>query len=156
MNWLAGMPQGHAVAPFKAPLDESKVMIKWHEYVDPSGNKFPDGETYSLRYPEVSFPRDAVYAYNQGVLTDAQMGDYDVRIEVTIGIYGTGLLDAIADAAPRTVPQSVADAICDLYVYHNDRVAPFSTLARDFTLKRYGTDSYNDLTPEQVIAGWHR
>ncbi len=97
VNWLAGMPQGHAVAPFKAPLDESKVMIKWHEYTDASGNRFPDGETYSLRYPEVTFPRDAVYAYNQGELTAEQMGDYDVRLEVTIGIYGTGLLDAITD-----------------------------------------------------------
>lgn len=97
VNWLAGMPQGHAVAPFKAPLDESKVTIKWHEYTDASGNKFPDGETYSLRYPEVSFPRDAVYAYRQGVLSEEQMGDYDVRLEVTIGIYGTGLLDAISD-----------------------------------------------------------
>lgn len=97
VNWLAGMPQGHAIAPFKAPLDESKVTIKWHEYTDPSGNRFPDGETYSLRYPEVSFPRDAVYAYRQGTLTAEQMGDYDVRLEVTIGIYGTGLLDAISD-----------------------------------------------------------
>lgn len=97
VNWLAGMPQGHAVAPFKAPLDESKVTIKWHEYVDPSGNKFADGETYSLRYPEVTLPKDAVYAYNQGVLSDEQMGDYDVRLEVTIGIYGTGMIDAISD-----------------------------------------------------------
>lgn len=97
VNWLAGMPQGHAVAPFKAPLDESKVMIKWHEYTDASGNRFPDGETYSLRYPEVTFPRDAVYAYNRGELSEEQMGDYDVRLEVTIGIYGTGLLDAISD-----------------------------------------------------------
>ncbi len=39
----------------------------------------------------------AVYAYNQGVLTESQMGDYEVRLESTIGIYGTGLLDAISD-----------------------------------------------------------
>lgn len=101
VNWLAGMPQGHAVAPFKAPLDEDKVIIKWHEYTDASGNRFPDGETYSLRYPEVTFPRDAVYAYRRGVLTAEQMGDYDVRLESTIGIYGTGLLDAISDADLR-------------------------------------------------------
>lgn len=97
VNWLAGMPQGHAVDPFKAPLDESKVIIKWHEYTDRYGNKFPDGETYSLRYPEVSMSRDAVYAYRQGVLTEEQMGDYEVKLESTIGIYGTGLLDAISD-----------------------------------------------------------
>lgn len=97
VNWLAGMPQGHAVAPFKAPLDESKVIIKWHEYTDSWGNSFDDGETYSLRYPEVSMSRDAVYAYNRGVLSAEQMGDYEVRLESTIGIYGTGLLDAISD-----------------------------------------------------------
>lgn len=97
VNWLAGMPQGHAVDPFKAPLDESQVIITWHEYTDRYGNKFPDGESYSLRYPEVTMSRDAVYAYRQGVLTEEQMGDYEVRLESTIGIYGTGLLDAISD-----------------------------------------------------------
>ena len=97
VNWLAGMPQGHATAPFKAPLDESKVTITWHEYTDTWGNRFDDGTTYSLRYPEVSMSRDAVYAYRRGILSDAQMGDYEVRLESTIGIYGTGLLDAITD-----------------------------------------------------------
>lgn len=97
VNWLAGMPQGHAVAPFKAPLDESRVMLKWHEYTDRFGNRFDDGETYALRYPEVTMEPSAVYAYNQGVLTESQMGDYEVRLESTIGIYGTGLLDAISD-----------------------------------------------------------
>lgn len=97
VNWLAGMPQGHAVEPFKAPLDESLVNISWHEYVDRWSNSFPDGETYSLRYPEVSFPPEAVYAFRQGVLTREQMGQYEVRLESTIGIYGTGMLDAISD-----------------------------------------------------------
>lgn len=95
VTWLAGMPQGHAVAPFKAPLDESKVKVKWHEATDEWGNKFPDGETYSLIYPEVTMPKDAVYAYRMGYdITD----DYELRLESTIGIYGTGLLDAIDDA----------------------------------------------------------
>lgn len=97
VNWLAGMPQGHAVEPFKAPLDESKVIISWHEYTDSWNNTFPDGETYSLRYPEVSMPADAVYAYRQGELSREQMGEYEVKLENTIGIYGTGLLDAISD-----------------------------------------------------------
>ena len=97
VNWLAGMPQGHAVAPFEAPLDESQITLTWHEYTDIWNNTFPDGETYQLRYPEVNLPKTAVYAYRQGVLTDEQMGNYDVRLESTIGIYGTGLLDAITD-----------------------------------------------------------
>ena len=97
VSWLAGMPQGHATDPFVAPLDESKVIVTWHEYTDPWGNRFDDGETYSLRYPEVKMSRNAVYAYRQGVLSEAEMGDYEVRLESTIGIYGTGLLDAITD-----------------------------------------------------------
>lgn len=40
------MPQGHATQPFKAPLDESKVIIEWKKYTDEWGNKFPDGESY--------------------------------------------------------------------------------------------------------------
>lgn len=94
--WLAGMPQGHAVAPFKAPVDESKVTIRWHEFQDEWGNRFPDGETYALRYPEVTIPREAVYVIRQGY-EDASTQNYEVRLENTIGIYGTGLLDAIPD-----------------------------------------------------------
>lgn len=93
VSWLSGMPQGHAVDPFKAPLDESQVTLSWHEYTDQWGNKFPDGETYGLRYPEVTLPPTAVYVYNKGY----ELGNYEVRLESTIGIYGTGLLDAITD-----------------------------------------------------------
>lgn len=98
VNWLAGMPQGHAIAPFKAPLDEDQVIITWHEHTYQFGNKFDDGETYALRYPEVTMPRSAVYAYRRGILSSEQMGEYEVKLESTIGIYGTGLLDAISDA----------------------------------------------------------
>ena len=95
VSWLAGMPQTHAVAPFKAPLDESKIEVKWLNATDEWGNRFDDGETYELVYPEVSFPKDALYAYNQGYeIPD----DYGVKLESTIGIFGTGLLDAIDDS----------------------------------------------------------
>ena len=93
VNWLSGMPQTKAVAPFKAPLDESQITIKWHDYTDAWGNRFPDGETYALRYPEVDIPRSAIYVANNGW----EIGNYEVRLESTIGIYGTGLLDAISD-----------------------------------------------------------
>ena len=93
--WLAGMPQGHAVAPFQAPLDESQVSLQWLDYTDQWGNTFPDGETYSLIYPEVSFPEQAVYAVREGGYQIPK--PYEVRLESTIGIYGTGLLDAISD-----------------------------------------------------------
>ncbi len=92
VTWLAGMPQTHAVAPFKAPLDESKIQVKWLNATDEWNNRFDDGEQYSLQYPEVTIPRDAIYVVNQGYELP---GDYAVRLESTIGIYGTGLIDAI-------------------------------------------------------------
>lgn len=94
VSWLAGMPQGHAVAPFKAPIDESKIIVEWLDYTDEWGNKFPDGETYELQYPQVKMPSEAVYVYNQGY---DKLGNFGVKLESTIGIYGTGLLDAIPD-----------------------------------------------------------
>ena len=90
--WLSGMPQFYAVAPFKAPVDASKVTIEWKDWTDEWGNKFPDGETYSLQYPVVKMPKEAVYAVRQGYQIPK---DYDVKIESTIGIFGTCLLDAI-------------------------------------------------------------
>lgn len=95
VSWLTGMPQGHATQPFKAPLDESKVIIEWKKYTDEWGNIFPDGESYDLEYPEVTLAADAVYAKNEGVISS--LGNYKVLLESTIGIYGTGLLDAISD-----------------------------------------------------------
>jgi len=96
VTWLAGMPQSHAVAPFKEPLDETKITLKWKDYTDEWGNTFPDGEKYALRYPEVDLPREAVYVINQGY-EDATTTGYEVRLESTLGIYGSGLLDAIPD-----------------------------------------------------------
>ncbi len=94
VSWLAGMPQSHAVAPFKAPLDESQIQVKWLNATDEWGNKFDDGETYSLQYPEVTIPKSAIYVVNQGYQLP---GEYAVKLESTIGIYGSGLLDAITD-----------------------------------------------------------
>ncbi len=94
VSWLAGMPQGHAVAPFKAPVDESKIKVNWKNAVDEWNNSFADGETYELQYPEVTMPSDAIYVVNQGYTLP---GEYAVKLESTIGVYGTGLLDAITE-----------------------------------------------------------
>lgn len=90
--WLAGMPQLYAVAPFKAPVDGSKVRVSYREATDTWGNRFDDGETYSLQYPVVDMPSDAIYVVNQGYQLPTA---YEVKLESTIGIPGTGLLDAI-------------------------------------------------------------
>ncbi len=90
---LTGMPQTQSNEPFKAPIDEDKIIIKWHKYTDEHGNKYADGTSYDLIYPEVIIPEDA-FSYTSSNL---QAGNYDVRIEATIGIYGSGLLDAIIE-----------------------------------------------------------
>lgn len=95
-TWVAGMPQLHAVAPFKAPIDESQINVTWKTVSTcaASGNKmaFADGEPFELRYPEVSMPTSAIYGADQ-----LDLGEYEVRLENTIGIFGTGLTDAIPD-----------------------------------------------------------
>ena len=98
--WLAGMPQLFGAEPFKAPLDPDQITVTWKTVKDEHGNKFADGETYELRYPEVKMPNTAVYVYNQGYRDPdgllASQG-YEVKLENTIGVYGSGLLDAIPD-----------------------------------------------------------
>ncbi len=59
---VAGMPQTAAVKPFKAPIDETQIKIDWKAYTDEWGNRFDDGETYELTYPEVTIPHSAYYA----------------------------------------------------------------------------------------------
>lgn len=102
MTTLTGMPQGHAIAPFTPSIDESKVDIQWIEHIDEYGNKYADGEPYSLIYPEVRIPTDAFYPpLSKKDGTPYAEGEYTVALEVTIGIYGTGLIDAIPDDSLR-------------------------------------------------------
>jgi hypothetical protein len=73
------------------------VSIQWLSYTDEWGNTFPDGETYSLIYPEVNIPESAIYVpLIQGDKT-LNYSDLYFTLESSIGIYGTGLLDAIDD-----------------------------------------------------------
>lgn len=85
---VTGMPQTLAQTPFLPPIDENQISIEWKHATDEHGNQFPDGEKYELKYPEVNIP---VEAFN----TNPKPSNYEVRLESTIGMYGTGLLDAI-------------------------------------------------------------
>lgn len=87
---LTGMPQTRAVSPFVPPIDEAGIDLQWLSYTDAYGNQFPDGETYHLIYPEVTIDPAHIH-------TNPKPTNYEVRLEGTIGIYGTGLLDAIPD-----------------------------------------------------------
>lgn len=89
---VTGMPQTAAMYPFKAPIDENGIHITWNPistFEDGTPMKFPQGgETVTLQYPDVTIDQAA---FN----TDPKPSNYEVRLESTIGIYGTGLLDAI-------------------------------------------------------------
>ena len=91
---VTGMPQTQAMTPFKAPIDENQIRIEWKNVTAMESGlpmTFPDGgDSYSLIYPEVTIP---VTAFN----TNPKPSNYEVRLESTIGIYGTGLLDALDD-----------------------------------------------------------
>lgn len=97
LSSVTGMPQTKAVAPFKAPIDEEKIQIAWLDYTDEWNNTFPDGETYSLIYPEVTIPEDAFYVPIQVGGNTIPYSQLKVRLESTIGVYGVGLIDAIDD-----------------------------------------------------------
>ncbi|MBO7497632.1 MAG: hypothetical protein J6T64_00370 [Bacteroidaceae bacterium] len=131
---VTGMPQTAAMAPFKAPIDETQINIQWKNVTSmPSGLKmeFPDGEKYALIYPEVSIPQSA---FN----TLPRPDNYEVRLESTIGIYGTGLLDAITDEDMREQHRQEAR-----FVELNP--AMWDKEADDFKPSAYYSAPYNDL-----------
>lgn len=90
---VTGMPQTRATYPFLPPIDEDKIRIDWIPVSEMESGlplEFPDGEKYSLIYPELYIPQDA---FN----TDPVPENLAFRLESTIGIIGTGLLDAIPE-----------------------------------------------------------
>lgn len=95
---VTGMPQTKAVAPFLPPIDEDQIVLNWLKVDQMESGlpmTFPDGEKYELIYPELSIPESA---FNTNP-TPYQTGNKAVafRLESTIGIIGTGLLDAIPE-----------------------------------------------------------
>ena len=106
---VTGMPQTKAVAPFLPPIDEEQISINWLKVSQMESGlplTFPDGEKYELIYPEVTIPRSA---FNTDP-TPYETGNQAVafRLESTIGIIGTGLLDAIPEEDIKAQYQSEA------------------------------------------------
>ncbi len=62
-------------------------------------------------------------------------------------------MDGIQAAVP-VLNRIEADSLSYIPVVYNGRIAPYSTAAHDFVTKLYGHPSYNELTPEQVMASW--
>jgi len=93
---VTGMPQTLATSPFLPPIDEDQIQLDWHRLTAMESGlpmQFPDGEAYELIYPEVYIPESA---FNTNP-TPYQTGAVAFRLESTIGIIGTGLIDAIPD-----------------------------------------------------------
>ena len=95
---VTGMPQTKAVTPFLPPVDEDQIRLSWLSVTAMESGlpmTFPDGEKYELIYPELTIPKSA---FNTDP-TPYETGNQAVafRLESTIGIIGTGLLDAIPE-----------------------------------------------------------
>ena len=92
---VTGMPQTMAADPFLPPIDESRIRITWNLVSAMESGlpmKFPDGETYSLIYPELDIPESA---FNTDPTPYSDGRQVAFRLESTIGIPGSGLIDAI-------------------------------------------------------------
>ena len=107
---VTGMPQTQAVSPFLPPVDEDMINMSWHTVTAMESGlplQFPDGEKYELIYPEISIPTTAFNTYPQPT-------DIEVRLESTIGIIGTGLIDAIPEDSLKAQYALEAAAGADL------------------------------------------
>ncbi len=101
---VTGMPQTRATSPFLPPVDESGIHLAWHTLTAMESGlpmQFPDGEKYQLIYPEVNID---INAFN----TDPKPSNLAFRLESTIGLYGTGLLDAIPQDSMKVQYQKEA------------------------------------------------
>ena len=91
---VTGMPQTQAVSPFLPPVEEDGINITWKQVTAMESGlsmTFPNGgDSYELIYPEVTIDPSAFNTYPVPT-------DYAVRLESTIGIIGTGLIDAIPE-----------------------------------------------------------
>ena len=107
---VTGMPQTMAVKPFLPPIDEEQISINWLPVASmPSGipMEFADGEKYQLIYPEVYIPESA---FNTDP-TPYEAGPVAFRLESTIGIPGTGLIDAIPQDSIKAQYQKEAQFV---------------------------------------------
>jgi len=94
-NGYKFMLQTMATPPYK-PMAKG-VDIQWHDFVDKHGNKYPDGTPYNK-----GTSIEGTLIYPTADIIDPLVplpANYKVSIEATIGIFGTGLLDAIPDKA---------------------------------------------------------
>lgn len=144
---VTGMPQTQAVSPFLPPIDESKIQLEWKAVTEMESGlpmKFPDGEEYSLIYPELYIPETA---FN----TSPRPSNLAFRLESTIGIIGTGLLDAIPEDSikaqyAKTAAYYKSAGVADVSEYVNSNFWNAST--NDFA-----SGAWYTLNPGQLADG---
>lgn len=140
---VTGMPQTQATEPFKAPIDESQIKMQWHHVTAMESGlpmKFPDGEAYDLIYPEITIPRSAFRTnpnpYGTGNKAVA------VRVESTIGVMGTGLLDAITEE--------------DLKAQYASTANYYKNVAKVADVSEYVNPKFWDASADNFAAGaWY-
>lgn len=140
---VTGMPQTQATEPFKAPIDESQIKMQWHHVTAMESGlpmKFPDGEAYDLIYPEITIPRSAFRTnpnpYDTGNKAVA------VRVESTIGVMGTGLLDAITEE--------------DLKAQYASTANYYKNVAKVADVSEYVNPNFWDASADNFAAGaWY-
>ena len=116
-----------AAHPFLPPVDPDQIRIEWKTVTAMESGlpmQFPDGERYELIYPEVTVPQSAFH-------TKPIPSNYAVRLESTLGIIGTCLIDAIPDEAIREQYREEAK--------HNAKLNPdmWDRAANDFAPTAY-------------------
>ena len=115
---VTGMPQTRAVSPFLPPIDESGIHLSWLPVQQMESGipmEFPDGEKYELIYPELSIDEEA---FN----TNPKPTNLAFRLESTIGLYGTGLLDAIPEDSLKAQYQKTAKYVkLNPLIWDNDK-----------------------------------
>jgi CxxC motif-containing protein (DUF1111 family) len=87
------MLQTMTTPPYVPPA--KGVSITWNNFVDEHGNKYPDGTPYNK-----GKSTEGTLIYPTADLIEPLLplpANYKVSLEATIGLYGTGLLDAIRD-----------------------------------------------------------
>ena len=109
---VTGMPQTMSAEPFLPPIDEKGIHIDWIPIAAMESGlpmTFPDGEAYTLQYPELTIDREAFNTNPNPYDTAKEKGlTMGFRLESTIGVIGSGLIDAIPAEAIREQYQAEA------------------------------------------------
>jgi len=73
---------------------------------------------------------------------------------IIVLLFAGGILTGANAMRPRSVPESVANSMEQLYVYYNGRITTLESMQRDYVNKVYGKTHIEGMSASQVFAGW--